>query len=137
WIERRAGGGGLRQMGRSVHPAGAKGAPGHLTRGCGGSESGEHSRLRRPGVLCLPGSGSEKQRLLSGKKRSVTGTLRFRVPWCLLWWGPPVPQGDPPPRHPLWCHLRGNNRFCTAPHGHRWPARSCKRLPSHRYSVCR
>ena len=70
-----------------------------------------------------PGSGSEKQRLLSGKKRSVTGTLRFRVPWCLLWWGPPVPQGDPPPRHPLWCHLRGNNRFCTAPHGHRWPAR--------------
>ena len=51
-------------MGRAVHSPGAPGEAGHLPRGRGGSEPGEHPGLRCAGVLCKAGGGFEAERVL-------------------------------------------------------------------------
>ena len=52
-------------MGGAVHPPGALGEAGHLPRGRGGPEPGEHPGLRCAGVLCKAGGGFEEPGVLS------------------------------------------------------------------------
>ena len=52
-------------MGGAVHPPGAPGEAGHLPRGRGGSEPGEHLGLRCAGVLCKTGGRFEAPGVLS------------------------------------------------------------------------